>query len=486
LAGNALKAAVLSSFTTIPAPGQRPTGAVTLSGTATQGQTLSATQTLADADGLGPISLRWQVSGNGTSGWTDVPGASGASFSPAASHVGQYTRAVASYSDGLGTAESVASAASRLIGALVTGTSGIDALSGTPGDDRLDGGAGADRLSGGPGHDTYLTDIQADLVFENPGEGTDTVLSSASYYLYPHVENLTLSGSAFFGVGNELDNTLIGNSSENLLIGGTGADTLRGGEARDALFGESGTDALYGEAGIDYLVAGTGNDTVDGGPDADEIYGQEGNDSLLGGSDFATDILVGGEGNDTIDGGPAWDQMYGGPGDDTFIVSQQVDWVFEQPGEGTDAVIADSPNGYYLYANVENLSLIGTTPFGVGNELANLIMGNASANVLLGGAGNDTLDGGAEQDLLWGQDGADTFRFTKGTGTDIVADFQAGTDKLDVRAYGFTTLAQAKARMVQVGGDVAFDLGGGDSVILIGVSLASLGAVDLVLGPPGG
>jgi Ca2+-binding RTX toxin-like protein len=179
--------------------------------------------------------------------------------------------------------------------------------------------------------------------------------------------------------------------------------------------------------------------------------------------------------------------MYGGPYDDTFNASQQVDWVFESPGEGTDTVIADSPNGYYLYANVENLSLIGTTPFGVGNELANLITGNAIANVLLGGAGNDTLGGGAGQDLLWGEAGADVFRFSKGTGLDIVADFQVGVDRLDLSAFGLGSLADVKARMVQVGADISLSLpDGADTVILIGVSLGSLTDADLILGPPGG
>ena len=368
----------------------------------------------------------------------------------------------------------------------ITTGGGRDTLFGNEGNDTLDGDSGADRLWGGIGNDTYYTDTQSDLVFENPSEGTDSVISTSSFYLYANVENLTLSGSAYFGVGNELDNTLIGNDAENLLIAGTGNDVLRGGAARDALFGEAGADLLHGDAGVDYIVAGTGNDTVYGGNDADEVYGQDGNDLIYGGNDFATDILVGGEGNDTLDGGPAWDQMYGGAGNDTFVVSQQVDWVFEQPGEGTDTVIADSPNGYYLYANVENLTLVGTTPFGVGNELANLLLGNAIGNTLLAGAGNDTLDGGAGLDILWGQDGGDTFRISKGTGTDIVADFQLGTDKLDVSAYGFTTLAQLKARMTQVGADIALNLDGGDQVILIGVSAAGFSAGDVVLNGGGG
>jgi Ca2+-binding RTX toxin-like protein len=370
-------------------------------------------------------------------------------------------------------------------GQVFIGGIGADVVRGQGTDDTLDGGAGSDQLYGGPGNDLYYADTSSDLIFESAGEGTDTVSSSAGFYLYANLENLTLTGNAQFGVGNEWGNVLRGNAMENLLIAGAGGDLVYGGGARDAIFGEAGADVLYGDAGVDYIVAGLGNDTLYGGADADEIYGQEGDDLIYGGDDFATDILVGGDGNDTIDGGLAWDQMYGGPGNDTFYVSQQVDWVFEQPGEGTDTVIADSPNGYYLFANVENLTLVGNTPFGVGNELGNLIIGNAIGNTLLAGAGNDTLDGGAGLDILWGQAGADTFRVGKGTGTDIIADFQVGTDKLDVSAFGFTSLAQLKARMVQVSNDVALDLGNGDQVILLGVAASAIGPADVVLGGGG-
>jgi Ca2+-binding RTX toxin-like protein len=141
-------------------------------------------------------------------------------------------------------------------GQTLTGTAGNDSLSGGSGDDTLDGGAGIDSLIGGPGNDTYLTDTQSDLVFESAGEGADTVISSVSFYLYAHIENLTLTGSAAFGVGNELDNVLTGNDQENLLIGWDGNDTLAGGAARDALFGVSGNDVLR--------LAGVNHD--EGGP----------------------------------------------------------------------------------------------------------------------------------------------------------------------------------------------------------------------------
>jgi Ca2+-binding RTX toxin-like protein len=336
-------------------------------------------------------------------------------------------------------------------------------------------------MTGGLGDDVYVADDQLDLVFESDAQGTDTVISSASSYLWPNVENLTLSGTAYFGVGNALGNVIKGSDGANLLLAGAGNDTVQSGDARDAVYGEAGNDVLYGDGGIDYLIGGTGNDTIFGGDGADEAYGEDGNDLIYGGEDFQTDILVGGAGNDTLDGGQAWDLMYGGTGDDTFYASQQVDWVFENPNEGYDTVIADSPNGYYLFANVEALTLTGSTPFGVGNELDNVIKGNAGVNVLLGGLGNDTLDGGESLDILWGEAGSDVFLIRKGTGIDIIADFTPGTDRLDVRDFGFGTTAAFVSRMSQIGTDIGVDLGNGDSLILMGVQLTKIGAIDLLV-----
>ena len=47
-----------------------PSGGVTISGTPTQGQTLSAAHSLADADGLGPIGYQWRADGVAIAGAT--------------------------------------------------------------------------------------------------------------------------------------------------------------------------------------------------------------------------------------------------------------------------------------------------------------------------------------------------------------------------------------------------------------------------------
>jgi Ca2+-binding RTX toxin-like protein len=366
------------------------------------------------------------------------------------------------------------------------GGSGNDFMIGNSVDNILNGGLGADGLHGGLGNDTYYVDRADDIVFEFTGEGTDTVISTSNYYLWQQIENLTLAEGAgdLFGVGNAISNTLQGNSGSNLLIAGDGDDIVRGGGGVDSLFGEVGNDQLFGDAGIDYLVGGAGSDTLDGGADADALYGEDGDDTLIGGSGFATDILVGGAGNDILRGDSGlgdYDRMDGGAGDDSYYVDTPNDLTLEAVGGGTDTVYATiNGAGYTLNANVENLVLGGNTPFGVGNDLNNRITGSASANWLLGGAGNDTLNGGAGNDVLFGEAGADTFVFTQGTGGDVIGDFVAGTDRIDLSAYGLTWQTVINS-MHENGGTTAIDLGNGDFIVLNGVARSALSQSDFIL-----
>ncbi len=370
---------------------------------------------------------------------------------------------------------------------LLQGDDGDDGLDGGRGNDELDGGAGADVMIGGLGNDLFKVENANDIVAELAGEGTDTVAAMTSYYLGANIENLTLAAfsSNHFGVGNDLANVLTGNFGQNLLIGGGGNDIARGGDARDALFGESGDDQLFGEFGVDYIVGGFGNDSIDGGIDADEIYGQDGDDVLNGGLGFHTDIIVGGDGNDVIRGDSGqgdFDFLYGNAGNDSFYVDTPADLVFEQASEGTDIVFANiNGAGFYLYDHIENLTLLGNTPFGVGNALANVITGNAQGNFLLGGAGDDILNGLGGGDVLFGEGGTDTFVFGRGTGGDVIGDFARGSDRIDVRAFGFTSFAQLQSVFSQVGNDGAIALGNGDFVVLHAVTMNQLVAADFIL-----
>jgi len=63
-----------------------------------------------------------------------------------------------------------------------TATKEMTSLQGGDGNDLLVGGAGADVMIGGSGDDTYVID-NLDIVRENAGGGTDTIVSDASYRL---------------------------------------------------------------------------------------------------------------------------------------------------------------------------------------------------------------------------------------------------------------------------------------------------------------
>ncbi len=81
-----------------------PTGAVTINGSPIENQTLTASNTLADSDGLGAISFQWYRDG------VAISGATGSTYTTTQTDVGTVISVLASYTDGQGTNESVSSA----------------------------------------------------------------------------------------------------------------------------------------------------------------------------------------------------------------------------------------------------------------------------------------------------------------------------------------------------------------------------------------
>jgi Ca2+-binding RTX toxin-like protein len=174
-------------------------------GVARVDQTLTASNTIVDPDGVGTITYQWQREVSpGT--WADINGATGATYTLTLDDFGSEVRAVASYTDLHGTAESVLSSATSAVqlpaylvtttdtsvdsqievsiyegpvtylnyefagtdnGEAVLGTSwndfvhlgqSDDAADGGAGDDVLDGGTGSSFLTGGAGQDVFFVD----------------------------------------------------------------------------------------------------------------------------------------------------------------------------------------------------------------------------------------------------------------------------------------------------------------------------------------
>ena len=159
---------------------------------------------------------------------------------------------------------------------LLTGSSAINVITGIDGDDRINGGAGNDRMVGGAGNDTYYVADAGDLVVEAAGQGSaDIVFASVTHVLAAEVENLTLTGSAVSGVGNQLNNVIVGTSGSNGLSGGLGNDILDAGLGDDRLNGNAGNDTLTGGGGNDLFkfLDIFGRDTVtDFTRGQDDIY----------------------------------------------------------------------------------------------------------------------------------------------------------------------------------------------------------------------
>jgi len=238
-----------------------------------------------------------------------------------------------------------------------------------------------------------------------------------------------------------------GLNAVEFVIGTDSADVIVTGDDNDFVNAEDGSDLITLGAGNDIGVGWCGNDTLFGGSGSDRLIGGNGRDMLYGES--GNDTLIGGNSNDTLIGAGGADWLRGGNNDDLL------------QGGGSSDVLAG----------------------GNGNDT---LMGGAGGDQLTGGAGNDRIEGGSGRDTLFGGEGDDTlsgnsgsdlFVFTKGTGDDVISDFQA-VDLIDVQAFGIWSLATLN--MSQVGLSTVIHLNANDSVTLENYSIADLNTANFV------
>ncbi|MEO1679134.1 MAG: M10 family metallopeptidase C-terminal domain-containing protein [Pseudomonadota bacterium] len=286
-------------------------------------------------------------------------------------------------------------------------------------------GAGGDSISGN----------SADNRIE-AGAGNDMVLGARG------------NDQLFGGAGAD---TLGGGWSDDTLKGGKGADSLIGGDGFDRLEGQAGDDNAHGGKRADFIHGGSGHDSLDGEDGRDTLHGGWGEDTLLGGA--GRDNLRGAGGNDRLEGGAGNDRLGGNSGNDNV-----------RGNEGDDKIFGG--------ANDDTLG---------GGDGDDRLAGQRGSDRIWGGAGDDLILGNSGDDTLTGGTGADTFAFKPGDGHDRITDFALGEDRIDLSHFSFGSAADALAMARDAPGGVTFDFEGGETLILEGIALASLGADDMIL-----
>ena len=272
---------------------------------------------------------------------------------------------------------------------------------------------------------TATTDfVSNDLLLINGSTGNDTITGSSVVD-----EILAGAGNDVLGDGGGAD----------LVFGGGGGDTFTSGGGVDQWWGAADSDTAdySAESAIVYVdlrgqvgfVGGTLADTMNsvenatGGRGADVLVGDTGANTLRGGGD----LLFGQEGDDVLLGGTAWgesNQLWGGTGNDTASYA------------GETSAVTASLAGHWAYVG----GVAATDLRDTYNSIENLTGGSGN-DVLVGDNLDNILTGGVGADQLYGGTGADTFVYAAcgdsntTTGYDTVADFVAGVDKVDLRAF---------------------------------------------------
>jgi Ca2+-binding RTX toxin-like protein len=235
---------------------------------------------------------------------------------------------------------------------------------------------------------------------------------------------------------------VVSTEAAGVLLTSADVQTIQGWEISDAALLSTFTttgNVLGARQGLTDVEGGANNDTISGWIGADYLRGNSGDDSIVGGTGF--DDINGNKGNDTIDGG----------------LGLGSDWLVG--GQGDDKITAHA-GANLVYGNLGNDTLLG----------------GAGPDTLRGGQGDDSITAGPGDQFLSGDRGSDTI--VAGSGHDIIHSSQgAGIDRIlnynptnDVVELDLGTTYTVR----QVGSDTVVDMGLGNQLILVGISVSSL------------
>ena len=393
-----------------------PSGAPVITGAAIENVTLSASASLvADQDGLGAFTYQWQR-GNGTT-FTNIAGATAATYRLVQADADQLVRVAVSYRDGRGTQETVLSTAtSQVVDVLATTT--LAAM--TANTSRTI--TAAELVGSGLSGSFTLNTLTASI-------GTLTAAGTGQWTYTPPLNNET--GVTFNYTATAGTKLAQGSSTMDLLpssqvIGTAGADNLAARSTANTYYGLAGNDTISGGGGNDIIYGDEGNDTVSGGGNNDTFMAtlNDGDDRYTGnaGIDIYDLSLTTAAATVNLTAGTASSSQ---TGTDTLATIENV-----LGGSGADTITGSSA------ANVLN--------GGAGNDT---ILGMGGADTLLGGTGSDRITGGAARDVMTGGADNDVFVFNavseignSVSARDVITDFVHGQDLLSLTAIDANTL----------------------------------------------
>jgi Ca2+-binding RTX toxin-like protein len=285
-----------------------------------------------------------------------------------------------------------------------------------------------------------------DIVYGIQYQGTPVALEGGGFVIvflagtYLTATDSAVLAQAFDGAGNKVGDAVVVDEVDvddypgstatpfftepyaTALEGGGFAVTWWGGNTDQMIYSRAFAVQQSGSALADTLTGTNGREYIDAGDGDDVITGADGNDTLIGGA-----------GADSVDGGA---------GDDVMT------------GDGLADVI-------------------------LGDSASETLTGSMGDESIIGGAGADTIAGAGGDDWMLGGSGADIFLFADGFGSDVIADFEDGSDSFVFD--GVTGAASfSDLTVIQIGTDTRITVtsGGSDAILLSGTQATDIDASD--------
>ncbi|UPJ67269.1 hypothetical protein [Bradyrhizobium sp. 191] len=317
-------------------------------------------------------------------------------------------------------------------------------------------------------NNTVIVDGDAQSMSGHSKGGNDTVTGDSTgsvrngFTLYGDAEGAM---SDHVQGGNDTVIGVFGGRSLNTLVGDGGTmsgDTHGGNDTLVALqTGQTGSAILYGDAfGLsDHAHGGNDNLTFTVGDDA-----QTGGGRLYGDGGGLSGEARGG--NDTL----TIVDLHGNLHFYSFLLIGDVDSMSGNAQGGNDVL--------------------------AGGSYVDMLMGDArtydpaAPGSITGG--RDILNGKGGNDEMWGGPNSDIFAFEKGSGQDLIHDFNQGNtivgsaavehDLIDVQDYGFADWAALKSLISDdASGNAVVHLTASDTITLQGVRAADLHVTDFIV-----